>query len=81
MKAERPRLGYPKPPVDGKFKPIAHYDSDGDCIEVIAVCESFYREWPEPLTIYRSQKTGEIVGFFLENVSKLLNPSEKSGDS
>ena len=61
-------------PEASEFKPSAYYDSDGDCIEFIAVDEPFKAEridrW---VTVYYSRKTGDIIGSQIKQVSKLLS--------
>jgi hypothetical protein len=55
-----------------EFKPTAYYDSDGDCIEFLAKPDPFYEERIDDLvTVYYSQKTGEVVGSLVKGVSKL----------
>ena len=56
----------------GEFKPTAYYDSDGDCIEFLAKPDPFYEERVDDLvTVYYSQKTGEVIGSLIKGVSKL----------
>lgn len=56
-----------------KFRPQAVYDRDGDCIEFLVSNESFYAERIDTLvTVYRSQRTDEIVGSLIKGVSKIL---------
>ena len=55
-----------------EFKPTAYYDSDGDCIEFLAKPDPFFEERvDELLTVYYSQKTGEVIGSLIKSVSKL----------
>jgi hypothetical protein len=55
-----------------EFKPTAYYDSDGDCIEFLAKPDPFYEERVDDLvTVYYSQKTGEVIGSLIKCVSKL----------
>jgi len=55
-----------------EFKPTASYDADGDCIEFLAKPDPFYAERVDELvTVYYSQKNGEVVGSLIKNVSKL----------
>jgi hypothetical protein len=55
-----------------EFKPKAYYDSDGDCIEFLAKPDPFYEERVDDLvTVYYSQKTGEVIGSLIKGVSKL----------
>ncbi|MBM3881691.1 MAG: hypothetical protein FJ387_18525 [Verrucomicrobia bacterium] len=55
-----------------EFKPSAYYDADGDCIEFLAKPDPFYEERVDDLvTVYYSQKTGEVIGSLLKGVSKL----------
>jgi hypothetical protein len=51
------------------FQPSATYDPDGDCIEFIIKPDNFYaHRVDELLTVYRSEKTGELVGSFIKSV-------------
>ena len=55
-----------------EFKPTAYYDSDGDCIEFLAKPDPFREERVDDLvTVYYSQKTGEVIGSMIKGVSKL----------
>jgi hypothetical protein len=55
-----------------EFEPMAFYDPDGDCIEFLAKPEPFYEERIDDLvTVYYSQKTGEVIGSFIKGVSGL----------
>lgn len=55
-----------------EFRPAAYYDPDGDCIEFLAKPDPFYEERVDELvTVYYSQKTGEVVGSLIKGVSKL----------
>src|SRR3989442_14911970 len=55
-----------------EFKPTATYDPDGDCIEFLTKPDPFYEERIDDLvTVYYSQKTGEVIGSLLKSVSKL----------
>src|SRR5439155_17317666 len=55
-----------------EFRPTAYYDSDGDCIEFLAKADPFYEERVDDLvTVYYSQKTGEVIGSLIKGVSKL----------
>lgn len=55
-----------------EFKPTAYYDSDGDCIEFLAKPDPFREERVDDLvTVYYSQKTGEVIGSLVKGVSKL----------
>ena len=56
----------------GEFKPSAYYDADGDCIEFLAKPDAFFEERLDDLvTVYYSQKTGEVIGSLIKGVSKL----------
>lgn len=58
---------------DAPFEPSAHYDPDGDCIEVITSPEPFYAERvSDTLTVYYGQESGEVVGSFVQDVSRML---------
>jgi hypothetical protein len=55
-----------------EFKPTAYYDSDGDCIEFLAKPDPFREERVDDLvTVYYSQKTGEVMGSLIKGVSTL----------
>jgi hypothetical protein len=52
------------------FSPFAEYDADGDCIEFFAKPDPYYAKRIDALlTVYRSQKTQEIVGSLIKGVS------------
>jgi hypothetical protein len=56
----------------GEFKPTAYYDSDGDCIEFLAKPDPFREERIDDLvTVYYSQRTGEVIGSLIKGVSRL----------
>jgi hypothetical protein len=55
---------------DRPFSPFAEYDADGDCIEFFVKPDPYYAERIDALlTVYRSQKTQEVVGSLIEGVS------------
>ena len=55
-----------------EFKPRADYDPDGDCIEFLAKPDPFYAERVDDLvTVYYSEKTGEVVGSLIKGISAL----------
>ena len=55
-----------------EFKPTAYYDADGDCIEFLAKPDAFYEERIDDLvTVYYSQRTGEVIGSLIKGASKL----------
>jgi hypothetical protein len=61
-----------------QFHPTATYDPDGDCIEFLAKPHPFYGERLDDLvTVYYSQETGEIVGSFLDRVSRFCSEFSK----
>jgi hypothetical protein len=52
------------------FKPTATYDPDGDCIEFLISPEPFYAERVDDLvTVYYSQETGQVIGYFINGNS------------
>ena len=54
----------------GQFKPGAHYDPDGDCIEFLIEPHDFYAERIDDLiTVYYSRETNEIIGSLIKGVS------------
>lgn len=54
------------------FKPGAHYDPDGDCIEFLIEPHDFYAERIDDLiTVYYSRETNEIIGSLIKGVSGL----------
>jgi hypothetical protein len=58
---------------DVPFVPQVHYDRDGNCIEAVFTSESFYADYVSAkLTVYRSQRTGEIVGVFIPAAKQLV---------
>jgi len=57
-----------------RFRPVATYDPDGDCIEFLAKPDPFYAERVDDLvTVYYSQETGEVIGSYLKGVSKFCH--------
>jgi hypothetical protein len=55
-----------------KFSPTAYYDADGDCIEFLARPDNFHAERVDELvTVYISEKTGEVIGSLLKGVNRL----------
>jgi hypothetical protein len=60
-------------PASEPFTPAARYDPDGDCIEFLAVAESYYGERIDDLvTVFYSHRTGEIVGSLIKGVKSHL---------
>jgi len=60
--------------TDGPFEPRASYDPDGDCIEFLAAPDSFYAERIDGLvTVYRSQKTDDIIGSLIKGARALCS--------
>src|SRR5258708_1690698 len=56
----------------GPFAPAAYYDPDGDCIEFFASPDNFYAERVDDLlTVYYSERTGEVVGSLLKGIKRL----------
>ena len=54
-----------------RFKPMATYDPDGDCIEFLASPDPFFAERIDDLvTVYYSQETHEVIGSLIKGVSK-----------
>jgi len=61
-----------------EFKPAAYYDPDGDCIEFLAKPDPFHEERIDDLvTVYYSQRTGEVIGSLIKGVSKLKKRLEQ----
>lgn len=57
----------------GAFQPAAHYDPDGDCIEVFFTDEPFVGERLDQwVTVYRQRGSREIAGSLIKGVRKLL---------
>jgi hypothetical protein len=55
------------------FRPTAHYDPDGDCIEFLAAPDPFYGERVDDLlTVYYSQESRQIIGSLIKGVRGLL---------
>ena len=64
------RLSRPEEP----FKPMVHYDPDGDCIEFLMTPDPFYAERIDGLvTVYYSFETKQIVGSLIKGVSKFYH--------
>ena len=60
-------------PRTGPFKPFAHYDPDGDCIEFFVSPESFVAERVDTwVTVYHGEHSNEVIGSLIKGVSKLL---------
>jgi hypothetical protein len=57
------------PVRDGPFLPVAHYDRDGDCLEVVLADESF-RGVPVGggITAYLGRGSGTVVGCLVEGI-------------
>lgn len=73
-----------EPSPEEPFQPTATYDPDGDCIEYLIKPDNFYaHRVDELLTIYRSEKTDELVGSFIKSVrsfwKKLIQQSPAFG--
>jgi hypothetical protein len=63
-------LGAAKPAKP--FRPVARYDPDGDCLEVFLANDPFYAQRLDDLvTVYRSEKTDQVVGSLVKGVRKL----------
>lgn len=59
------------------FKPSAHYDADGDCIEFLSKPDAFYAERVDDLvTVYYSQETDEVIGSLIKGVSAFCREVE-----
>jgi hypothetical protein len=57
---------------DRPFSRFAEYDADGDGIDFFAKPDPYYAERVDALlTVYRSQKTKEIVGSLIKGVSQV----------
>ena len=54
-----------------RFKPMATYDPDGDCIEFLVSPDPFYAERVDDLvTVYYSQESNEVIGSLIKGVAK-----------
>lgn len=59
-------------PAPVEFRPMATYDSDGDCIEFLISPDDYYGERIDDLvTVYIGREGGELVGSLIKNVSGL----------
>jgi hypothetical protein len=57
----------------GEFRPLAHDDPDGDCIEFFLTGENYFAERVDALlTDYRGMESGEIVGSQIKGATKFL---------
>lgn len=62
---------------DEPFKPVAYYDSDGDCLEFIASPEPFIaKRCDDLLTVYYGEQSRKIVGSQIKAVSSLFKHNE-----
>lgn len=53
------------------FTPMAYYDADGDCVEILASNESYRAERVHKrLTQYRGRETGNIIGAMIFGVRR-----------
>ncbi len=60
-------------PAKEPFIPTARYIPEGDCIEFLAVAESFYGERIDDLvTVFYSNSSGEVVGSLIKGVKNYL---------
>lgn len=59
--------------ANSQFRPMAYYNSDGDCIEVHLSDEAYYGKrldgW---VTAYFGEDSGEVVGCMLKGVRQSL---------
>lgn len=61
------------PQVPAKFEPFAFYSVDGDCIEFFASNDDYYgKRLDSMVTVYISERTGEVIGSLIKGVRKLL---------
>jgi hypothetical protein len=59
--------------AEGEFRPMAHYDADGDCIEFIVTNETFRAERIDSLvTVYIGRESNEVVGSLIKGVSSYI---------
>lgn len=55
------------------FEPCAYYDPDGDCFEFVISNEAFYaKRLDNWVTVYYSQRTGEVIGSLTKSIQKLM---------
>ena len=55
------------------FKPHAYYDEGGDCIEFIRSNDPFFaRRLDNWVTVYHSEKTGEVTGGLIKSIAGLV---------
>jgi hypothetical protein len=60
-------------PPEVAFGTHATYSQDGDCIEFLAVAESYYGERIDDLiTVFYSHRTGQIIGSLIKGVKAHL---------
>jgi len=60
------------------FKPRAVYIKEGDAIEFVAAPDDYYRERIDSLvTVYVSEKTGEVVGSFIKGISRFMDEARR----
>jgi hypothetical protein len=54
------------------FEPFAHYDRDGDFIELLATADDYVADRLDGMvTVYRRRGDGEIIGGLIKGISKL----------
>lgn len=55
-----------------EWRPVADYDADGDCIEVLFAREMFFARPAGPnLTLYHSETNSRVVGCLIHNIKGL----------
>ena len=55
------------------FNPKPHYSKAGDCLSLFFKNEEYYAEGLTKLVdLFKSEKTGEVIGVQIHGISKLL---------
>ena len=60
--------------VQGEFKPFVFPNEDGDCVEFFVSQKEYYaKRIDDYLTLYLEEETGEIAGFVVKNITRILD--------
>jgi hypothetical protein len=60
--------------VQSEFKPSVFLNEDGDCVEFFVSKNEYYaKRIDDYLTLYLEEETGEIAGFVVKNITRILD--------
>ncbi|MCL2028689.1 MAG: hypothetical protein FWG79_09445 [Bacteroidales bacterium] len=60
--------------VQGEFAPFAFPNEEGDCIEFFVSPKDYYaKRVDDYLTLYLEEKTGDVAGFVIKNITWILD--------